>query len=88
MYQNEQHRKYWRVIDLVNVDLDLERRRTLLSGENATDKCYFCRPLGGISVRKMCGLVQRAGHCAIDRGYTEDRETAVITSHYQSQVAV
>ena len=26
LYQNEQHRKYRRVIDLVNVDLDLERR--------------------------------------------------------------
>ena len=58
LYQNEQYRKYRRVIDLVNVDLDLDlvRRRTLLSGENATDKCYLCRPLCGISVRKMYGL--------------------------------
>ena len=43
LYQNEQYRKYRRVIDLVNVDLDLDlvRRRTLLLGENATDKCYL-----------------------------------------------
>ena len=52
-------------------------------GDYSFADLYVC-----FSVRKMCGLVQRAGHCAIDRGYTEDRETAVITSHYQSQVAV
>ena len=30
-----------RVTELANVDLDLVRRRTLLLGENATDKCYL-----------------------------------------------